>query len=352
MWSFSPLLLKVPDGVSPRKRSRPSWSGFTLLELLVTLVILLTVLVVVAQFVSEVDVAWKSAAVDPFAEAATAFETITRNLDEATVDSYQDYADSSGAFRTNATATFVPDHLARRSDLAFICGPSAGEGGLLTSIGRTCTGSAVFFIAPEGYTQTYSHAGLGRLLNAMGYFVDFANINTAPAFVSVTPCWRWSLRQLQQPAETLQVYASATSQAWISQAVPAVVSAPLLAQNIITLIVLPERSSTDTGSSLASGFRYDSRDEGDPLTLNQLPPRVRVVLVAMDEASALILARRYGSSPPPLMPAGLFNNISQLDADLAALDRSLTAQKINHRIFEREISLASSAWSNMIPGTP
>ena len=50
---------------------------------------------------------------------------VTQNLAAATLEPYQDYADSSGPFRTNAA--FVPDHLARRSDLDFVCGPGNGH---------------------------------------------------------------------------------------------------------------------------------------------------------------------------------------------------------------------------------
>ena len=149
--------------------------GFTLLEVLVTLAILLMVLVTVIEFMAGIDQAWKSAAADPFAEAQNAFETVAQNLASATLASYQDYADSSGAFRTGAT--FVPDHLARRSDLDFVCGPGRGRDGRVTS------GSGVFFLAPNGYTQTYAHAGMERLLNAMGYFVEFGDDETAPGFV-------------------------------------------------------------------------------------------------------------------------------------------------------------------------
>ena len=114
----------------------------------------------------------------------------------------------------------------------------------------------------------------------------------------------------------------------------------------MTLIVLPERAANDSGPALAPAFSYDSRDAGNPLTLHQLPPRLRLVLVAMDQISAQRLAGQNGSNPPQLVSAGLFQQAAQLDADLASLDNALTAQKIGHRIFQREILLPSSAWSN------
>jgi uncharacterized protein (TIGR02599 family) len=272
---------------------------------------------------------------------------VAQNLAAATLAPYQDYANASGAFHTNAASAFVPDHLARRSDLDFVCGPGAGASGLLTASGLTTTGSSVFFLTPNGYTQTDAHTGLEYLLNAMGYYVEFGDDDAAPGFIlPQTHCWRWRLKQVLQPAESLQIFATGTSSAWIQQLVPSGAALPVLAENVVTLIVLPERAANDTGPALAPAFSYDSRDTSNLLTLHQLPPRLRLALVAMDQVSARRLAGLNGSNPPQLVSAGLFQQAAQLDADLSTLDSSLTAQKIGHRIFQREILLPSSDWSN------
>jgi uncharacterized protein (TIGR02599 family) len=321
--------------------------GFTLLEVLITLAILLVILVAVMQFMANIDQAWKSAAADPFAEAQNAFETVAQNLASATLAPYQDYADRSGAFRTNAASTFIPDHLARRSDLDFVCGPGTGANGLFNASGLTTSGSGVFFLASNGYTQAYAHTGMERLLNAMGYFVEFGDDDTAPGFIlPQAHCWRWRLKQVLQPAESLQIFATTTSSAWIQQLVPPGVPIPVLAENVVTLAVLPERAANDSGPALAPAFSYDSRNTGNLLTLHQLPPRVWLVLVAIDPVSAERLAAQNGSNPPPLVTATLFQQAAQLFSDLATLDNTLTTQKIGHRIFQREILLPSSNWSN------
>jgi len=325
-------------------RRRPS-SGFSLLELLLSIAILLIVLVTLVEFMGGIDQAWRSAASDPYAEAQEAFETITGNLAAATLAPYQDYADSSGNFRTNSA--FVPDHVARRSDLAFVCGPGAGSSGLLTASGRTTSGNAVFFLAPGGYTQTNAHTGMEHLLNAMGYFVEFGDDGTAPAFIlPQSHAWRWRLKQVLQPAESLQIFALATSSAWIQQLAPQCAMFSVLAENVVTLVILPERAASDSGTALSPTFSYDSRDTTNLLTLHQLPARLRVVMVAMDQSSATRLAALNGTSAPQLVPATLFQQAAQLDADLATLDSSLTAQNIGHRIFQREILLPSSNWSD------
>jgi uncharacterized protein (TIGR02599 family) len=307
---------------------------------------LLVILVAVLQFVTDVDHVWKLAAEDPYAEAENALEVVVQNLSSATLETYRDYADSSGAFRISPALPFVPDHLARRSDLDFVCAPSAGTGGLLATSGRITTGSAVFFLAPHGYTQTYAHSGMEHLLNALGYFVEFGDDDTSPSFLSNSHCWRWRLKEVMEPAESLQIFAVSSPMTWIQQTVQSRVDLPVLAENIVTLVVLPERAVNDSGSSLSSDFRYDSRDASNPLTQNQLPPRVRLVLVAMDDAAAQQLAAQYGSNPPPIVPGNLFHEADRLDADLVSLDSTLTTQKVGHRIFQRHILLPASAWSD------
>ena len=323
------------------RRRRPS--GFTLLEVLASLAIFLIIFIALVDFMGGIDQAWKSGATDPFAEAQEAFETVCGNLSAATLAPYQDYADNTGAFRTGAG--FVPDHVARRSDLAFVCGPATG---LLAGSGRTTTGTGVFFLVAAGYTQTDAHAGLDCLLNASGYFVQFGDDPSAPGFVQLqTHTWRWRLTQAIQPAESLQAFAQTTSSAWIAQFAGAGAAVSVLAENVIALVVLPERAANDTGAVLAPAFSYDSRDTTNRLTLHQLPARLRIALVAVDDTSATRLAAQNGANAPPLVAATLFQQAAQYDTDLAALDSTLTAQKIGHRIFQREILLSSANWSNV-----
>jgi uncharacterized protein (TIGR02599 family) len=328
------------------RRSNRARAGFTLLEVFATLVVLMLALTALAQFMASIESSWSSAATDPFAEAAAAFEMVTQNLATATLDPYRDYADASGAFRTSASAAFTPDHLAGRSDLAFVCGPSGGASGLLASTGRTTATTSVFFVEPAGQTQLYAQEGLDHLENALGYFVEFGGDTDAPLFFTGATRQRWRLKQVVQPSESLQVFNSTTSAPWISQLAGSSAAPAILAENVIALVVLPERAATDTGTPIAPAYAYDSRDTTNPLTLAQLPPRLRVALVAIDEASAQKLASVNGATAPPLVPATFFQDATRIDRDLAALDASLGAAKINHRIFQRDFDITTSAWSN------
>lgn len=320
-----------------------------MIEILVTVAVVVVVMVAVLEVVTSVERSWKAAAADSFADAENAFSTLTQTLASATLESYQDYADSNGTFRTTTTSTFTPDHLARRSDLDFVCGPTTGTNGLLANSGRTSSGCGVFFLSPQGYTQTDANLGMDRLFNAMGYFVEFGNDTDQPTFFPTsTQRWRWRLKQVCQPTESLQIFTLTNSAGWIQQLVSSEATTPTLADNIIAFVVLPVRAASDNGTALSSDYRYDSRDATNPLTRNQLPARLRIAVMAIDEASAQILAAKNGTNPPALVDSGLFQKAPQLDADIASLDNSLTAQKISHRLFEREILLTSSAWTNTL----
>jgi uncharacterized protein (TIGR02599 family) len=331
-----------------RPRLRNEVRAFTLVEVAVTLALLLIVLVTLVEFMSNVDRVWKSAAVDPFAEAGSAFESVAHHLSGATLETYQDYADITGAFCTaSSPSTFAPDHLARRSDLAFVCGASGGTNGWLASSGRVAAGDGVFFLAPQGYTQTEVNQGMDHLLDALGYFVEFSDESNVPAFLlPITHRWRWRLKQIEQPSESLGIYTLPDSPSWVQSLVQPGAPVGVLAENVIALLVLPDRAANDSGAPLSTDYHYDSRDATNPLTRNQLPTRLRLALVSIDEASAQILAAQNGTQPPSLIPAGLFVTAAQLDADLATLDASLTTRKINHRLFQREILLPAAAWSN------
>ncbi len=326
----------------PDPTRRCGSSGFTLLEALATLVVVLLAFVALGEYLDGVHRAWLSAAADPFAEAASAFETVTRTLASATLEPYQDYADSTGAFTAAAGSTFTPYQLARRSDLAFVCGPSAGPAGLLAASKRITATTSVFFTAPEGQTQLDTQHGLNHLLNAEGYLVEFGGDTNVPSFFTGLSRQRWRLKEVAQPSEALQVFASTTSAPWIAQVAGPTATPAILAENVIALVLVPEKAPAQP----IGGFAYDSRNPSVPATFAQLPPFVHVVLAAIDEPSAQRLAAQNGAAAPMLVPGSLFQDATQVSADAATLDNTLTAAGIKHRLFQRDVIIASSAWSN------
>ena len=136
----------------------------------------------------------------------------------------------------------------------------------------------------------------------------------------------------------------------------------VMAENVIALIVLPkvaekDRSRATLVGSLAPEFQYDSwrilkQDAGASGAANSardnlLPPIVQVVMVAIDENSALRLAA--DEIPDWTIRGGqLFTSVrdeAELLEDLAELETRLLASKVNYRVFSTDVVIRASKWS-------
>ena len=136
----------------------------------------------------------------------------------------------------------------------------------------------------------------------------------------------------------------------------------VMADNVIALIVLPklaekDRSSPTEVGSLAPEYQYDSwrilkQDAGTVGVANSardnlLPPIVQVVMVAIDENSAL----RLPADDIPDWTIGskqLFTKVkdeADLIADLAELETRLQASNVNYRVFSTDVVIRASKWS-------
>jgi len=343
--------------------------GFTLLEMMVATVILLMIMALVAAMTDQVGKIWKksNAQIESFESARAAFSTMTMRLRQATLNTYLDYYDASGNVRTAAnSSTFVPASYARASNLHFVVDQASALVPLQTGQNANFHPTqAVFFQAPLGFTvTTASYGNLPNILNACGYYVEF---NTDAAYIpsvvgaSVNGRYRYRLMEFLQPTESFAVYSTASTgsassyDSWFTNFLPPNVTqanAPLrmLAENIIALVILPELSPRDaSSSSLAPNYTYDTRAGTiTSLAQNQLPPLLRVVMVAIDEPSAKRLSVSAGTSPPSAITTdetSLFQTSSQLDADLNTLGSKLSSQKISYRVFDTDIAIHGAKWS-------
>lgn len=136
----------------------------------------------------------------------------------------------------------------------------------------------------------------------------------------------------------------------------------VMADNIIALVVLPKVAEKDRPSpteigSLAPQYQFDSwrilkKDPGaagdaNAARDNKLPPIVQVIMVAIDETSAL---RLPGNKIPDwtVRDPQLFTKVkheADLLANLAELESRLQKEKINYRVFSTDVVLRSSKWS-------
>jgi len=129
-----------------------------------------------------------------------------------------------------------------------------------------------------------------------------------------------------------------------------------LAENIIALVISPRdtvanagQNQVDTYSEIAKDYLFDSNEHTNPVYLQQVPPLVRVTMVAIDETSAVRLEAENGNSMPDLVPASLFRNTSNFDADILALKDLLNQNSVNHKVFSTMVAIRSSKWSTLVP---
>ena len=348
---------------------RKDQDAFTVAELLVASAILALLVVLLLTMVNQTSKTWKSTSgkIEEFRGARDAFDTITRRMGQATLNTYLDYDNPAN-----------PKAYMRQSELRFLSGPTATILGSLTLPNSTPIMS-VFFQAPNGFSTNSSNSILQNSLNTWGYFVEYASdSNSRPGFLPVgapAPRYRYRLMELMEPTENLSVYnytstnRSYTNVDWISNSMILTTNRPshVLAENVIALIVLPKLSPTDvsnwnslgsnySAASLAPNFTYDSSinlNSNSPIdpnlnTHNQLPPVIQVTMVAVDETSAVRFANTYSnlmSANSPQGYANLFQSASNLPTDLTTLGSILAAKQINYRIFTTDVMIKGAKWS-------
>ncbi|CAN5758076.1 hypothetical protein BH09VER1_BH09VER1_12870 [soil metagenome] len=376
-----------------RQPSRSCSRGFTLIELLVATAILLIMMVILLQMTGGVGQIWKSSAgkISAFQNARSAFSTVSRTLARATLNTYNDYVDASGNPRTAANSTsFVPAKFLRASELQFIVGPAS-----LIVPGATATtnpGSAVFFQAPLGETDSSGLRSLNRTVNSTGFYIEYGAPDAALLPTWLKPLFgatkRFRLMQFVEPTESLQIYDSTAAagydlnwlQAFKTPRDSTQPRARVLAEDVPLLIMRPRLSPQDEqavatslsstysdttrGSILSPNYHYDSRtwESGYPsgqrvtaaiaptvragIMRNQVPPIMDLAMVSVDRRSLV----RFGSptDPPDALkvPAGLFTNSANLDADLATYGKQLSDAHIRYRIFRTSVEIQGSKWSN------
>jgi uncharacterized protein (TIGR02599 family) len=348
-----------------------------LVELLVSLAVLTILLLINAQVIGQVQATWSAsnARVSQFREARTAFDIITRNLSQATLNTYLDYETNylANAAATAGTAAATgPGSYVRRSDLQFICGNTTT---LLPNAGGadTLPGHAVFFQAPLGITQNPSYVGLDRLLCSRGYFVQFSSdAFFKPSFLqNGDNRYRYRLMEYSPPAEKNVIYTLPTGAGGtVTGSFYADAGAPLndeetavnvsttrpVADNILTLIISPRREpkadeteGANGPTQIAPDYDYNSTSVGTSgtSTQNLLPPLVRVILVAIDEKSAERIGEASGSPDTPPFGTSLnspFTEAYQLDKEIKELVATLQAKRVNYRVFSATVQLRGAKW--------
>lgn len=364
----------VPPSLRTTRRLTPP-EGFTLIELIVTMAVLSIFVLMLSTLTDSTFKLWRStqSSISMFSAARNAYDIMARRLTQATVSTYLDYYTVSGGVWTRRAAgdnAFVPSRYGRASDLHFV----SGNAGAI--LGSTSTqGHGVFCFAPLGFTDnSVNYADLPNLLNAVGYYVEFGSDQSLrPAFLgSFSNKYRFRLVENIQPSQDFTAYPfftdtnTANDRNWISAGIGTSTSGKNpLADNIIALVIRPEMPEQDAktvfGSSgkawnLTTNYLYDSRSGANRPTLSvsnptalqfaQIPPMLRVVMIAVDETAARRLMGA-GTTPPAALVLNpvWFTDPSKLNDDLDSLSKQLRDADVAHRIFNQVIPLRAAKFS-------
>jgi uncharacterized protein (TIGR02599 family) len=352
--------------------------------MLVSLVVLSILLLVAFGVVEGMQRSWKAtrSRVEQFREARTAFEVITRNLSQATLNTYLDYFyKETGSNVPPSEGMVAPSAYVRQSELHFIAG-SARDAVAPGSSRGLHPGHAVFFQAMLGQSRLFR--GMPALLNARGYYLQFlGDEGSRPDFLptGVTRMrHRYRLMEYRPPAERVDeripgnaVYARPGS--WQREGIG--VCSRIIADNVVMMLVMPQVPSGMVAGDgrnpwwIAPAYRYNSRDSDnstpalEPVsvdkagdvnqgTLHLLPPQLRFTLVALDEESAARWAEMTGHSEVDLQQesGADFLNPELYEQDLGRLTKHLRARRLNYRVFTDIVTLRNARWDSQAFKTP
>lgn len=356
--------------------------AFTLIELLVSMAVLSLLMVMVFQMVDQVQKTWNVARtrVSQFREARVAFDAVTRNLTQATLNTYYDYDYGNGLSVPDQNNLQVPKRYQRQSDLHFICGPSSTLLGNASGADNR-TGHAIFFQIPGGFGTKSENSQLNDLLNSRGYFVEYGEDSSfKPSFLSeqTKPRYRFRLMEFRPPTDKLLVYLSGIKEAgvdavgvrkWFEPSIGegaefdgGTVVRPI-ADNIIAVFFLPKFPDVQNDSNLkilSDDYTYDSREwqyansssiySRAAYSKNLLPPLIEITMVAVDEKSMIRYQQLNGgdTSMPAFVPKTRFErytNYQSFTDDLDEMRDSLDNKKVSFRVFNQTVPLRGAGWS-------
>ena len=325
--------------------------GFTLIELLLSMVILASLMLLITNVISVTQKTWSrsNTSVSQFREARMAFELISRNLSQATLNNYWQSVDTTG----NTTSTFntlgqnpaQPKSYVRQSELQFVCGNTSD---LLSGAEQgKYPGHGVFFQATLGNVSSVTGGSVDtenmvNLLCGRGYFINWGDDKYfRPSILSssnsVPTRTRYRLMEYNPTAEMNRIYDSTLrpivsptnpsvnfSKKWFQDAVSESAQAQSddkdtttthrafvrpVADNIIALVISPQIPNNATGNEnvtkYAPNYTWDStqtQNPGAPTppnvagqisqgTQHLLPPLLNITMIAVDSVGGETLAQ-------------------------------------------------------------
>ncbi|MBL9114812.1 MAG: prepilin-type N-terminal cleavage/methylation domain-containing protein [Verrucomicrobiaceae bacterium] len=336
-------------------------AGFSLVEVLVSMVILSMILLVITSVIGQTQRTWKTATatLSQFREARVAFETVAREMRQATMKSYYDY-EGYGAY-----IGAPPQRIVKKA-----------EGGLVVDSARVIVtggsaaelpGSAVIFQVPAGAAsaQDPSWLPLQFALCKRAYFVQYSDDSRylPSGLVSRLPLrYRYRLVEYSPPTDFNDIYdtsGSPNGPAWTSVLRGQAESdghLRIVADNIVALIVAVSPRQAAVGAdrqSLAQArnpfllYKFstfvDNIVNGRQVA-SSMPAMARLVMVAVDEESAVRMTLGGGSNPPDILgrSGATFTNPQSVQEDVETLRAYMLQQRYNFRIFSSNVYLPAN----------
>ena len=361
-----------------KRCARLGAAAFTLVELMVAtgvVVLLAAVLFALISHFTE-NVRTTRSTADELETAQRAFETLTRRVGQATLNSYWESYVVSGSIR----------RYERISELRFACGPMQAGASPLADLRakqeRMFPGHGICFQATTGQTgitRDPALTGLENLLNTWGYFVEAGRDELqAPAILPPQVAGRPiapRLMELREPTQQLCLYRYTNGVAnkyyagfeWFRAPLADRALVRTVAENIAALIILPKLTAQETerlqpgatgeerDAFLAPHLFYHSATVPPPNTeparnmRHRLPATVEITMVALNAATVARLYHPDDLDPLKLRDAFLdartLHTELQLDPAQPALDsleRRLIAAHASYRLFTAAVPIRSA----------
>lgn len=337
--------------------------AFTLVEVLVSMVILAMMMLIITTVISQAQRSWKAASskVSQFREARLAFDTITRNLRQATIDTHRTFLWGTATYSSDPLAPPTGSGRIAHLGIKFDTASRLVSGGGGSS---ELPGHAVVFQAPLGKTamgerSSVDISGLKNLLCTRGYFVQFgSDSNFLPVGLAsrLQAKHRYRLFEYQPNTENNAVYNESGDQGWATiELNDAGNTVRPLADNILMLgfavsFATPASESVPrlAGNSETNlEYAFNSYEAPEAAKRFRLPRYAHVFMIAMDEESAARLAQIHNTSAPDTVRSSgaTFTSPNQLfgqSGDLAKVRAYMDSQRLNYRIFNSAILILGS----------
>ena len=210
-------------------------SGFTLVEVLVSSVLVVAIMMLLLGTVDQTQRLWQRSRskTTQFQSARAAFEAMSRRVAQATLNTYWK------AHEVDIRGETSDFRFRRQGEMQFVSGPTVRFfnaapkiANLNAPVDENYPTHAMFFSAPLGYTEYVDpnstvpdlkkFRALDSLMTACGYFIEFGDDPSVPSFLTdksimkipAPARYRYRLMEFTMPSEKFNLYARPVDDGW------------------------------------------------------------------------------------------------------------------------------------------